>query len=102
MEKLEVGKLYYLSSAYSQQDIIPSLGKWIFVTRNCPDDPDNTGESLPNKTLVVYLGEYTIKSLGSLSPWTKETQDYTYLKILLSDGIAYVLDDGFISFEPIK
>ena len=101
MAKPIPGKLYNITSTFKhpeEANWLTPMELYVFASLDPWGDIENTGISISNNTLVVYLGEETL-SYTFESPWIEE--DRVYFKVLLPDSsIVYVLDDGYCEFLP--
>ena len=98
------GKLYNIVSTFKDQEEASWLSSpmelYVFASITPWGDIENTGVSIRNNTMIVYLGEETY-AYNYDSPWEEENR--VYFKILLPDStVAYVLDDGYCEFVTPK
>jgi hypothetical protein len=98
---LEVGKLYSIKTIYrhpeEEVDIAYPIDMFIFATRKLSGDFDESGLSIENGTLVVYL-DYIEHAEHSPFAYGHE-EVLCYFKLLFPSGIGYILDDGCCVFE---
>jgi hypothetical protein len=99
-KNLEVGKLYSIRTTYrhpEEVDITYPIDMFIFASRELNGDFDESGLSIENGTLVVYL-DYIEHTEHSPFAYGHE-EILCYFKLLLPSGIGYILDDGSCVFE---
>lgn len=97
---LEVGKLYSIRTTYrhpEEVDIAYPIDMFIFATRELNGDFDESGLSIENGTLVVYL-DYIEHTEHSPFAYGHE-EKLNYFKLLLPSGVGYILDDGSCVFQ---
>jgi len=102
MEELELGKIYLIYSALNQtEDFNPSpYSTFVFGTKDPYLDIEDTGITIVNGTLVVYLGKCIVNSKHfKMYPIIEEV---IYFKLLIEDEIVYVLNDGYACFKRIN
>jgi hypothetical protein len=100
MAKPVPGKLYNIVSTFRNSEEATWLSPmelFVFASIDPWGDIESTGVSIPNGTMLVFLGLETIQYTFE-SPWIEE--DRVYFKVLLPDStIAYILDDGYCDFR---
>lgn len=94
MEKLKVGKLYFLCAT---EAMLPF--NVLFGTNQAPInfDADSKEITIPDKTLGIYLATISFEMLSNNYP--PDLAQVIYYKFLIGDQILYLIEDGCCVFK---